>query len=309
MQRLSEALEGHLVVVNLGCIGDMDYPVPAWVRRCTTLVEVDAVGASKTGGAYFRKIGIQRPIAGTKGKRVFRQNTFAGGSSLLEPDTELIHAYGMERYYRELKSCEWECDTLPSVLAERGIDAIDFLKTDLEGADYEVLQSCAEMLYQTLWVQAELRFQPFYKGERPFHEAVDFLSALGFELFDLLHVERWKYRTPHRLFQSEGRAVWTDCLFTLQPDLIKRRFAPADLAMSKCAIVACMLGKLNYAEYLTTRYETLIPADWRHELRAMVRPGLLGYRQWGSRLRAVVRPLSLTARHLLGRSSHVAVRD
>jgi hypothetical protein len=207
-------------------------------------VEVDVEGSAVTGKDYHRKICIRRPIAGQAGRRTFRRNSFAGTCSLLEPLDGAVEAFGMERYCTLVERIEFECDTIPSLLRKEQIKSLDFLKTDVEGLDCEIVRSCEEFLGKTLFIQCELRFRPFYQTEPYFHETVTLLARHGYEVLDIIHIDRWQYKTPNRRFQMQGRAQWADFLFVLQPERLAGAFENTlPEAVAKQVILACMLGK------------------------------------------------------------------
>src|SRR5439155_5309824 len=139
---------------------------------------------------------LREPINGSAGTYQFRRNTFCGTCSLLMPCEGVVTGYGMERYCREIETLEVHCETLPHVLQANGISQIDFLKTALEGLDFEIIRSCRYQLGAILCIQCELRFKPFYEGEPYFHEVAGFLASYGYEVLDITHIDRWKYKTP-----------------------------------------------------------------------------------------------------------------
>lgn len=309
MNPLVDSLRGRFTVVNLGCIGDDDFRLPADIARSMTLVEIDAEGGAQTRSRYHRKIVINKPVSGTPGVRSFRRNTFAGTCSFLDPLPGRIEAYGMERYCQLIGRADMECETIPALLQREGISGLDFLKTDVEGSDFEIIQSCEQYLGRMLFLQCELRFRPFYETERYFHEAVAYLAGHGFEVLDLLHIDRWKYATPHRPWQLEGRAEWADFLLVLRPELMRERFgSQLPLAIAKMVIIASMAGKKNYAEHILREFQSELPAGWIQILRPLVRPALPGLAQTRWIFRRVFRPVELFLKHRIHRSRHVAIR-
>lgn len=310
MKDLFEALAGKFITANLGCIGDIDSGLPERFERTLTVVEIDAAGGAYTKSNYYRKICIDQPIGGRAGKQVFHRNTFAGTCSLLKPREGKVQQYGFERYCQLVGDVEVECETLPTLLKRQGIAGLDHLKTDLEGLDFAIIQSCEEYLGKTLLIQSELRFDPFYETEVPFHEVVTYLAQHGYEVLDILHVDRWKYRTPHWNTQIEGRAVWGDFLFVLRPDKLAENFgADLPLAVAKLVILSSMVNKKNYGEYLLGRFASSLPSGWAEELAPLVQPRPPGLRQFLRTLRRVCMPLELFLKHRINRSRHVSIRS
>ena len=139
--------------------------------------------------------------------------------------------------------------------------------------DFEILTSASELISQSVCVQSELRFQPIFQGEPPFHEVVSYLAGVGFELVHL-RPEIWKYATPSRRLLRDGRSVWTDALFFLAPGKVRERFGDsAWKGFAKQIILGRMLGLSNLAEYLFAQTRAEYPPAVSAELEAFVRPG------------------------------------
>jgi hypothetical protein len=309
MKDLYTALQNNFTIVNLGCIGDADFTLPERMCKTLTVVEVDAEGGAVTTDRYFKKVSIRKPLSGQAGKFVFRRNSFAGTCSLLEPLDGMVEAYGMERYTQLLERAELDCETLPDLLKANQIQSLDFLKTDIEGLDPEIIRSSKEYLGKTHFIQCELRFRPFYRTEPFFYDTVNLLAEHGYEVLDLLHIDRWKYKTANRQVQFEGRAVWADFLFVLKPEQLESNFANAlPEAVAKQVVLACMLGKKNYGEYLLQRFDRSLPEDWKKELQPLVKPRFPNLYQIKQSFRRIFRPMELFLKHRIHLSEHVAIR-
>jgi hypothetical protein len=77
---------------------------------------------------------------------------------------------------------------IPSFLRERGIDDVDFIKIDVDGADFLILRSLAPMLddAKVLGVGIEVNFHGSDDPEiHTFHNVDRLMKQLGFELFSL----------------------------------------------------------------------------------------------------------------------------
>lgn len=267
-------LTGDFVLLDLGSANSVamfrDFPA---LQPAATLIAVDAREDQYRGPDKFhRRISIKKAVAGTSGKRPFYSRLFPECSSFLQPKPELVAAYGLERYFKLKEVSKLECTTVRELLAEHGIQRVDFFKTDVEGLDFEVLTSAPELVGQSLCVQSELRFQPIFEGEPPFHEVVGWLADLGFELIHF-RPEVWKYQTPFRDRVRDGRNVWTDAMFFLSPDKVRERFPAAPWkAFAKQIILCRMLGLANYAEFLFAQTAALYPPQVRGELESFSEP-------------------------------------
>jgi hypothetical protein len=77
---------------------------------------------------------------------------------------------------------------VPEYLKSRGIASLDFLKIDVDGKDFEILQSFGQTLAElrVLGVGIEVRFWGSHVDtDGAFHNVDRFLKAQGFELFNL----------------------------------------------------------------------------------------------------------------------------
>jgi FkbM family methyltransferase len=267
-------LKGDFVVLDLGSAHSVGIlrKMPS-VMEAITLIEIDLhSNAAESPTDYFKRIKLKKAVAGKRGKRVFKQRKFPDCSSFLDPRPELIRAYGLEDYFVEMASIEIECEPITELLLQEGVKRVDLLKTDLEGLDYEVLASDRELVSQALCVQSELRFQPFFQGERMFHEVLSYLTSLGFELI-WMRPAVWKYATAHRALQRDGRWVWADVVLFLNPKTVESRFGhEAWKAFVKQIIVARLLGLANYSQYLYQQTATQFPTGVREELARFVQP-------------------------------------
>lgn len=273
---IARQLQGDFVVVDLGSAAAADFTrrLPD-VRGAITLVEIDAQASGTTlNEGYFKRIALSGGVAGSAGRRTFHKRMSASGSSFLEAKPERIRDYGLDRLYRSAGDIEIVCRTLSDLLAEQSIDQIDFLKTDLEGLDLEVLRSAPELVRNCLAVQSELRFQPFHAGEPSFGETLAYMSSLGHELITM-HPEVWKYATAHQRSFRDGRLVWADAIFFLPREQVKEQRGPerAGRAFTKQILLAKMLRLHNFAEFLYESNCADIPEEWQGDLQALVSPG------------------------------------
>ncbi len=262
------ALEAF-TVVNLGSGGDAPFPLPAWARPESTLVEIDAADRPAAGtGNFERRLTLTDIVAGGSGIREFTTRSFVSVSGLLEPKAELVEKYALQQYFEVVDRKLVRTRTLPSMLSEHGVGHVDLLKTDLEGLDLEVLLACGRYLDRAYCVQCELRFEPFFEGEPAFHEALAALHARGFELLSL-STETWQPATPYRatlVHARDGQAAWADCILI-------RHLAPDDLiGRARQVVLLSGLGQRAVAAYLLGSIADRITPLQRERLEPLVTP-------------------------------------
>jgi hypothetical protein len=267
-------LKGDFVVLDLGSAHteSMLKGFPGLVGA-VTLIEVDPLLGSGSGAtASANKICLKKAVAGTRGKRLFKQRQFPDCSSFLDANRKLVEAYGLQKHFVEVSRVELECETISELLGRHGITRVDFFKTDLEGVDFEVLSSAPALVKQALCLQCELRFQPFFEGEPAFHEVTGYLYNHGHEIVSL-RTATWKYNTSNRNLQRDGRTVWADAIFFLSPEKVRERFgASAWKAFAKQIILARVLCLDNFAEHLYEEASSQFPDAICRELGDFVQP-------------------------------------
>jgi FkbM family methyltransferase len=273
MRETARQLKGDFVVLDLGSAHTESILRSSPELAATiTLIETDPLLERGTGESQPNRICLNQAVVGKPGRRTFKKRKFPDCSSFLEPKEDLIRAYGLEDYFVPAGSVDVECVTLESLLEKCGIKRIDFLKTDLEGMDFEVLSSAPRLIEQCLCIQCELRFQPFYEGEPHFYEVNRYLADRGFEVVSLKN-SSWKYATAKRDVERDGRTVWTDAIFFLTAKSVQERFAGDSWkALAKQIILARLLGRGNFAEYLFQQNNSIFPDDLRVELGRFVAP-------------------------------------
>jgi len=153
-----------------------------------------------------------------------------------------------------------ETTTIDAFCQDEGIEEIDFLKVDVQGADLKVLQGSKSILSRSvLAVQVEVLFCELYENQPLFSDVDTFLRQQGFTLFNLPIAYRHRQGSPIVSEINPGQILWGDALYLR--DLILEGVnnhlkSPENLL--KLAGIADILNFPDYAlellEYLTVQY-------------------------------------------------------
>ena len=263
-----------LFVINIGAVGDLDYGVTGGIKKRVHLAAIDAVGALKFKASEFLEyLPLDKVIAGRAGPRRFYVRKYQGCSSLLQPKMHLVKKYGLERFYELEKELEVDCITLKQLLETHQWPRVDFLKTDAEGMDLEIIQGLeTKFLAEALVIQAELRFEPFYESEPYFHEALTSLHENGFELM-ALRPEIWKPKTHFQRFHRDGQNTWADCFFVRKIGCFSNGCARnLKQTIARQIAICAMVGFRSYGEHLLESNIQLFSNDDRAFLLSVVQP-------------------------------------
>ncbi len=80
---------------------------------------------------------------------------------------------------------EKKCQTLKTFCENLGIESIDIMKIDVEGATLEVLEGSFDLLYTVKMMHIEAESEAFFKGQRLYPELHHFLLENNFRLLKI----------------------------------------------------------------------------------------------------------------------------
>jgi len=149
--------------------------------------------------------------------------------------------------------------TLDLAMAEQGL-AVDAIKCDTQGSEYEILQGARQQLAEhALLVIAETWSFEVHKGQRLGHEVEALLLASGFEIMERQLHGRWGWQSDLGLVRRRQETSF-DLLFLARIDhLLARR--PATATLLKAAGLADLFGFPGYALDLLAGGRTLPGVD------------------------------------------------
>jgi|YNPBryBLVA2012_1023415.scaffolds.fasta_scaffold12817_1 FkbM family methyltransferase len=187
-------------------------------------------------------------------------------SSLYPPNEPYLNRFSWLHEVMALDfTVEVETTTLDTFCQEQGVGGIDFLRTDVQGADLDVLRGAQQLLnHSLLVVESEVIFSPLYLGQPLFADFDTFMRAQGFTLMQLgLHpgvARRELPMTSPPYYQ--GQKLWGDAVY------IRDVLAPATpepwRTPESIFKLACILDVLGYCDYAAELLLYLIKVhDWQ----------------------------------------------
>ena len=105
------------------------------------------------------------------------------GNSLLREKT---HHYASER--NEVKIIKSK--TLDSLISEKGISHVDFIKLDVQGSEVMVLEGASKTLQDVSFCLLEVQLQQWNDKAPLCSEVISFMSSKGFEPYDIIDQNR-----------------------------------------------------------------------------------------------------------------------
>lgn len=129
---------------------------------------------------------VSAALSDTNGEAQFEINRSEASSSLLAIDPR-----NSKWFSRDLKvdrAIRVATMTLPALMEEQGLESVDLLKLDLQGAERLVFTAGEQVLDRVRVIYSEVFFEQLYAGAWLFWDMNEFLSGHGFKLCGLSNI-------------------------------------------------------------------------------------------------------------------------
>ncbi|MFC0513601.1 FkbM family methyltransferase [Mucilaginibacter angelicae] len=103
-------------------------------------------------------------------------------SSILEPDAGALSRFPVKEAFRVIDKVPVEIYRFDDLILKHKLDPPAFVKIDVQGYEYAVLNGFGEALDSVLCIELETHLVPIYKGEKSLTGINDFLNSKGFYL-------------------------------------------------------------------------------------------------------------------------------
>jgi len=318
--RLTAALKQRLVddpltIVDVGAVFGPD---PRWIqlgeRTCRFLTfEPDQRSLeTHSDDGPFQMLALSTALGDDKGRRTLYLTAGPFASSLYPPNEAVLRNYGPWPWHESAGIDEVSVDRLDACLADRPEWTPDFIKTDVEGADLDVLKGAEKALAGALGLQVEAAFVERNVGAPLFADIDIFLRQHGFTLFQLIR-EHWVRTNKLIGPRSRPQLIWADVIyFRGAPEFHNRLAAAPEAAREGLLIkfIALLLvhGCHDFAAQIVAEAAAAghCPAPLRAEFdrsiaASIAHPRAFLLRAWtatllSAALRLIAAPLGATAR-------------
>jgi FkbM family methyltransferase len=265
----------HLTICNVGSrklSSQDDYGAGAWNLFAPNLTiygfdaDADACEAAEAELELKNINWTEKHIPLALGKSIEERTLYVTKhpmcSSLYEPNEEFTDRFSSLPEFCNLDfTMEIETTTLDAFCDAEGINTIDFLQIDVQGAELEVLKGASKILSRgVLGIETEVEFSHIYVNQPLFADIDVYLRENDFTLFDLRNAYRVRARSPIASMR-QGQLLWGEAYYLQDP--IREN---ANLQIKeperilKLACIADVLDFPDYAlellEYLTVNYGT-----------------------------------------------------
>ena len=173
-------------------------------------------------------------------------------SSLYRPNEKMLERYaGLEVAFVD-KTCSIEVTSLDHFMQQEGIQSIDFIKIDVQGAELDIFRGASRAMPQLLGVCTEVEFVELYEGQPLFADVDKTLRHYGLQL----HHFRETGKSPIRDTDFHGKAqlLWADAVYF--PSLESIDQLPARQLL-KLAVLCSLYEAYDLSQYALKRYDEL----------------------------------------------------
>jgi len=156
----------------------------------------------------LRKSGLQvveTALGEMDGEATLHITRQPGSSSLYKPSEDFRRKYPKPELLEVVKELIVSLRSLDSLSEKDGLDTIEFIKLDVQGAELDILKGATSLLNSglLLGIEAEVEFQRMYVDQPLFADVFEYVTKnFGYELFDLDQVH-WR-RTETRRNKLDG---------------------------------------------------------------------------------------------------------
>jgi len=145
----------------------------------------------------------QAAICDREGTVSLNANKVSDTNSILPTDARSKEIWGLTHF--ETQSVLQVPSTMIDVYCQaKGIETIDILKIDIQGAEMQALRGARRMLEsgQIGLVYMEVIFVPTYQQQASFEEYLHYMDSVGYKLLDMYNLAR------KNLFLMQADTIW-----------------------------------------------------------------------------------------------------
>jgi len=202
-------------------------------------------------------------------------------SSLLKPNRTVVERYDFSRLFGgkgdifdtiDVQSVETY--GLDEVIEKEQIPPPDFLKVDVQGLGFEVLESSKRSLAQSvIGLQIEVEFIEAYQDQKTWWKIDELLQNAGFEIFRISNLNRWYYRSDLRLKRLTGQDVFCDLLYMKSINTVDKIGFWNSTSAVKAIVLQLLFDLTDTAAAFFEEFDRsgIIRADNFRELQRLIR--------------------------------------
>lgn len=246
---LSEAFPNVKVsFLDVGARGGIGWP---WSVLDKEILEVTLVEPDPMEAQALRDQGqvVVLPYAlwSKKTELLLNLNHSPGTSSIFQANMSFLQQFEDSQRFEAAEQIAMEVTTIDILQQEGVIEALDFVKIDVQGGELDILQGGKEFLAKNIvGLEAEVEFSQMYKDQPLFSDIDIFIrNELGLELWDIRKTY-WKYKQDQYHTPLKGRLIFGDALYLRSIASLEGWLVDMDAEVAKSKLQALIVTSVTY---------------------------------------------------------------
>lgn len=169
-------------------------------------------------------------------------------TSLYRPNAPLLAAFNRLDVVALKHETQVKTISLDQFIDDNNIGSIDFIKIDVQGAEYDIFKGGGRALSTVSFLVTEVEFVPLYEKQPLFGDVSELLASRGlmFHKFLALAGRPVKGLTVHGNPRHASQHLWSDAVYL--PNVACPEVRSAE-EWAKCALFAFMYGSSDMAYF------------------------------------------------------------
>lgn len=197
-------------------------------------------------------------LIGRGGRQRFYQTAYPGCSSLYPPNDALINLFTAissekDGNFEVLGTHEVDTFAMDNIV---DLPPVDYLKIDVQGAEFDVLAGATKVLDHVLVIDLEVEFVPLYKDQPLFCDVQSLLRERGFVLHKLFDLAGRCFR-PVVLGDNPlvpvSQLLWADAVFVRDFTALER--LSSEQLLKQALVLHDLYVSYDLAHYLLVEYD------------------------------------------------------
>jgi FkbM family methyltransferase len=211
----------------------------------------------------FQMLALSTALGNEQARKTLYLTVGPFASSLYPPNRAVLGEFGTWPWHESAGTDEVSVDRLDTCLADRPEWMPDFIKTDVEGADLDVLKGAEKALGSAFGLQVEAAFVERNVGAPLFADIDIFLRARGFTLFQLIR-EHWVRTNKIIGPRSRPQLIWADVIYFRDAAAMLGRIGAADESRRESVLVkiVALLLVHGYHDFAVQIVEQAVAAGY-----------------------------------------------
>ena len=181
-------------------------------------------------------------------------------TSLYKPNVPLLSVFNRLEVVALKSESYVQTISLDEFVQANKIGSIDFIKIDVQGAEYDIFKGEVSVLKDVVLVVSKVEFVPLYEGQPLFGDVIKILSQSGlmFHKFLALNGRPIKQVKINGNPRHLGQYLWLDAIY-LSDLSVSEKHSSSDWA--KCAIFSFLYGSSDVTYFCLKQLDTVHGSD------------------------------------------------